>query len=119
MTSARTAAALARFRSGRRACSDRGAAAVEFAVVLPILLVMIFGVIDFGRLVSAEMTLNEASREAVRALAFGQDPRGQLAEEAAQKIPVKILMPVIFCVFPSLFMVVMGPAVVRISQITW
>jgi hypothetical protein len=28
-------------------------------------------------------------------------------------------MPVIFCLFPSLFMVVMGPAVVRISQITW
>src|SRR5262245_30316943 len=54
--------------------SDRGAAAIELALILPILLVMIFGVIDFGRVINTQMTLTEASREAARALAFGQTP---------------------------------------------
>jgi Flp pilus assembly protein TadG len=45
---------------------------VELALTLPILLVIVFGIIDFGRVINTEMTLNEASREAARALVFGQ-----------------------------------------------
>ncbi|MFI5958212.1 TadE family protein [Cryptosporangium sp. NPDC051539] len=63
-------------RGGRRSSSwgrDRGAAAIELAIVLPIMLVMIFGVIDFGRMISAQATLSDAAREAARALAFNQD----------------------------------------------
>jgi tight adherence protein C len=39
------------------------------------------------------------------------------AEEAAAKLPVKILLPLIFCVFPSLLTVLMGPAVINILQL--
>ena len=57
--------------------SERGAAAVEFALVLPVLIVLVLGIVEFGRAFQVQSTLAAAAREGVRIVAHSGRPRGR------------------------------------------
>lgn len=63
--------------------------AVETAIVLPLLVMLIFGLIDFGRMLNAQITLTEAAREAARAESVGGDPVAR-ADAAAGDLGVTV-----------------------------
>ena len=82
--------------TGPRARSprDRGAAAVEFALLLPVLLLLIFGIIDFGRALNAQITLTQAAREGARLEALGESnvvTRTQAAATGLSPVTVTIV----------------------------
>ena len=45
-----------------------------------------------------------------------RDKRRQRAEERALKIPVLLIFPLAFCIFPTIFIIVLGPAMIRIYR---
>ena len=61
-------------RQGRTSEDDSGAVVVEFALILPILLALVFGIISFGAAYNTQIALQGAAREGARALALGNDP---------------------------------------------
>src|SRR6478752_6450005 len=57
--------------------TERGASAVEFAIVLPVLFLVVAGIVDFGRAYFGQIELANAAREGVRAavvLPLGSTP---------------------------------------------
>jgi Flp pilus assembly protein TadG len=50
----------------KMASRERGAEAVEFALVVPIFLLLVFGVVDFGWMINNDTMVNNASREGAR-----------------------------------------------------
>ena len=60
--------------------SQKGAAAVEFALVLPMLVMLAFGIIEFSLLLYDKAVITNASREGARAGIVSQSPRVDDAE---------------------------------------
>ena len=54
--------------------SERGAVAVEFALLAPVLVMLLLGITEFGRAYNAQVTLSSAAREGVRVMAIGNSP---------------------------------------------
>jgi Flp pilus assembly protein TadG len=58
----------------RRLRGQRGAVAVEFALILPVLLLIVIGTIEFGRVYSQFQVFNGAAREGARCAAVQSTP---------------------------------------------
>ncbi len=63
--------------------SRRGGAAVEFALTLPVLLLVFAGIVDLSLYVHARHDVQRAAREGARLAATTRDPDGTGASEAA------------------------------------
>lgn len=70
--------------------SERGAVAVEFALLAPILIMILLGIMEFGRAYNVQISLTNAAREGVRAMAINND---QVAARAAAKNAAVSLSP--------------------------
>ena len=53
---------------------ERGASAVEFAFIVPLLILLVLGIAEFGHAFQVQGTLSAAAREGVRAMALRNDP---------------------------------------------
>lgn len=54
----------------RRSDRERGAAMVEFALILPVFVALVFGIISFGYMLSYRQSLGQAASEGARAIAI-------------------------------------------------
>ena len=68
-----------------RRAAERGAAAVEFALVLPLLMVIVFGIVNYGDMLSVRQSVSQAAAEGARAAAVrtGTDAQKVTAAEEA------------------------------------
>ena len=78
------------------------------------------GLADMSGLVSMLIQADRFGTSIAESLELHSDglrtQRRLVAEEAASKLPIKLLIPLIFCVFPALMTVLLGPVVISISQ---
>ncbi|MHC6221950.1 TadE/TadG family type IV pilus assembly protein [Arthrobacter sp. MMS24-S77] len=70
--------------------SERGAVAVEFALLAPVLVLLLLGIMEFGRAYNAQVSLSNAAREGVRVMAISND---QTAAKTAAKNAAVSLNP--------------------------
>lgn len=70
--------------------SERGAVAVEFALLAPVLIMILLGIMEFGRAYNVQTTLTNAAREGVRHMAINNN---QAAARTAVKNAATHLNP--------------------------
>jgi Flp pilus assembly protein TadG len=69
---------------------ERGASAVEFAMIVPLLVAIVVGIAEFGHAFQVQGTLSAAAREGVRVMALQNDP---VAAKAAVRDAATTLDP--------------------------
>jgi tight adherence protein C len=78
------------------------------------------GVDDVRALVAMLVQTDKFGTSIAQALrthaATSRTKRRQRAEERAAKLGVKLVFPLVFCLFPALYVVVLGPAIIRIMH---
>jgi Flp pilus assembly protein TadG len=74
----------------RRPSVERGQSLVEFALVLPVFILVVVGILDLGRAVYAYNTISNASREAARVAIVNQTPADVQAEAIKQSVSLGI-----------------------------
>jgi Flp pilus assembly protein TadG len=67
--------------------NNRGAALVEFAIVVSLLMVLLFGIIDFGWLIKDYLAINQAAREGARTAAIGK-PTPEIVTRVLDSAPI-------------------------------
>jgi len=74
--------------------------------------------ISFVAAVQQAETLGVSIAKVLRVQAdAARERRSQRARETAAKLPVKLLFPLVFCIFPSLFIVILGPGAIRFAEL--
>ncbi|WP_369253988.1 TadE/TadG family type IV pilus assembly protein [Geodermatophilus amargosae] len=74
-----------------RLLGQRGAAAVEFALVVPMLLLLLMGIVEYSRVYQAQGTVSAAAREGVRVMALTNN--ASQARSAAQTAGSPLSLP--------------------------
>ena len=75
--------------AARRLGQERGASAVEFAMIVPLLVLLVVGIAEFGHAFSVQGTLSAAAREGARVMALQNDrASAQLAVRTAASAAV-------------------------------
>ena len=94
----------ARRRSGRSR-DQRGVVAVEFALVMPLLLLLVFGTIEFGFMLNRDMIVGNASRDGARLASLNgtyTEVRDSITSELSQSgIPTSGATTIDICILPA------------------
>jgi len=88
-------------RARRDRGADRGAAAVELALVLPLLLLLVFGIVDLGRMLNVQISLTDAAREGARWAALNQSGVAARVAAAAPGVSPAPATSVTACPVPA------------------
>ncbi len=70
----------------RRAREERGASLVEFALILPLLMLFVFGIIEFGGTYNNFVSLRNGVREGARLAVVNDQSNGDILTETKQRI---------------------------------
>ena len=78
------------------------------------------GLADISSLVGMLIQTDRFGTSVAQALRIHADTmrtkRRQRAEEAAAKTTIKLIFPLVFCIFPAMFVVILGPALIQIME---